>query len=185
MTKRTPTVQQKLLVSPSESPSEAPQATNTLPKEWIDETVGALFDPIIVYPGGGWEDDLPEKLKKDLPLCRLAHLMLCSQGKAHWDEACDLEALLYMYPRTMVAPLSDQWTRTYLYLGTKCLGDNVPENIRHETLSDYDMRELRDLKRWIYSKKVEARKNRGRQEKAERAQAEKVEAKPPPQLKMF
>lgn len=35
--------------------------------DWIEETVGALTDPIIVFPGGGWEKDLPERLKKELP----------------------------------------------------------------------------------------------------------------------
>ena len=141
----------------------------------IEEMVGALFDPIIVFPGEGWEKDLPESLKKRLPLDRLAHIMRCSKGDASWDEACDLEALIYMYPRTMVAPLGEQWTRIYLYLGTKVMGSTVvPEDIRQEKLSDYDMAQLRDLKRWIQAKKVKARKERRREQKHRETPSEQV-----------
>jgi hypothetical protein len=30
---------------------------------WIGDLVGAICDPLIVYPGG-WEDSLPDWLKK-------------------------------------------------------------------------------------------------------------------------
>jgi len=72
--------------------------------------------------------------------------------------------MLYMYPRTMESPLGDQWTRIYLYLGTKVLKE-MPEDIAQRELSQYDMSHLRDLKRWIKGKIVEARKARRRQEK--------------------
>ena len=40
-----------------------------LPREvdWIEEMVGALFDPLIVWPSP-WQDTIPENLKKELPL---------------------------------------------------------------------------------------------------------------------
>ena len=141
------------------------------PKEvdWIEEMVGALFDPLIVWPSP-WQDSIPENLKKELPLRRLAHLMLCQKGEAAWDEATDPEALLYMYPLTLEHPISEQWTRIYLYLGTQVMGAKFPGDIRQETLSDYDMGELRDLKRWIYRQRVKARKARARGEKAEAKQ---------------
>ena len=148
----------------------------------IEEMVGALCDPIIVFPGGGWEQDLPEGLKKELPLRRLIHVKLCSDGKEKWDEACDLEALLYLYPASMVAPMSEQWTRIYLYLGTKCMGDRCPEDIRQESLDQYDMGELLGLKRWIRERKVKARKERRHQEKAEKVEVVKVECE---QTKLF
>ncbi|MEE9199153.1 MAG: hypothetical protein V3U26_05090 [Dehalococcoidia bacterium] len=146
----------------------------------IEEMVGALCDPLIVFPAGGWEETLPEPLKKRLPLDRLIHNMMCHQGKARWDEACDLEAVLYMYPRTMQGPLSEQWTRIYLYLGSKVMGEKIPEGIRQESLSDYDMEQLRGLKRWIQKQKVKARRDRKRGEKAEAVVPVKVD-----QPKMF
>jgi hypothetical protein len=146
----------------------------------IEEMAGALCDPIIVFPGGGWERDLPERLKTELPARRLAHVYLCLEGKEKWNEACDLEALLYLYPASLTAPMSERWTRIYLYLGTKCLGDRFPADIRHDSLSDYDMQELRDLKRWIQKQKVKARKERRHQEKAQKMTAVECE-----QIRLF
>ena len=146
----------------------------------IQEMVGALTDPIIVFPGGGWEETIPQHFKDRLPLDRLAHQMRCLQGQAQWDEACDLEALLYIYPASLVAPMSEQWSRIYLYLGTRCLGDKFPPNIGQETISAYDTEELRGLKRWIYRKKVQARKQREKENPAA-----PVETAKPEELRLF
>ena len=151
-----------------------------VPVDPIAEMVGAICDPLIVFPAGGWEETLPEELKKRLPLDRLLHNMLCSQGKAQWDEACDLEALLYMYPRTLAAPFSEQWTRIYIYLGTQVMGKKIPDDIRQDTLSDYDMEALRGLKQWIYKKKLQARRDRRRGEKMDKVVPVEVD-----QPKMF
>lgn len=144
-----------------------PPPSKTSEADSIEEMVGALTDPIIVYPSG-WEDTMPEWMKRDLPLHRLAHLMKCSQGKASWDEACDLEALIYMYPATLAHPLGEEWTRIYLHLGTRVMGDKFPQDIKEESLPDYYQEHLRDLKRWIQKKKVQARRERRHQEKAEK-----------------
>ena len=150
----------------------------------IEEMVGALTDPIIVFPSG-WEDTMPEWMKQDLPIRRLAHIMKCLQGQANWEEACDLEALMYLYPASLAQPMGEEWTKVYLYLGTKFMGDKFPEDIRVEDLPSHYEHDLRDLKRWIQKKKVEARKERQRREKAEK----KVEAEVKPvqceQLKFF
>jgi len=155
-----------------------PAASSSEPEskvDWIEEMVGALFDPIIVWPSP-WQDTIPEWMKKDMPLHRLAHLMRCLHGEAKHDEACDLEALIYMYPRTLEAPLDEEWTRIYVYLGTKVMGDKVPQEMREDKLRDDYERDLRDLKRWIRKKKVEARKQRQRREKAEAKEKEKAAA---------
>lgn len=148
--------------------------------DYLEEMVGALTDPIIVFPSS-WQDTIPEKLKQDIPLRRLAHIALCQKGEAAWDEATDLEALLHLYPLTLGRPINETWTCIYLYLGTKCLRPSLSQDIREETLTDYQAGELRGLKRWLYRQRVKARKARGRQEKTE----VRVEAKPPPQFKMF
>ena len=137
---------------------------DSVPVDPIAEIVGALCDPIIVYPSG-WEETIPQHLKDRVPLERLVNNMKCAKGKAQWDEAPDLEALIYMYPLCLAHPISEQWTRIYLYLGTVCLGEKFPDDIRQESLSDYDMEQLRDLKRWIYKKRRQARSERRRGEK--------------------
>jgi hypothetical protein len=160
---------------PDLPPSTAEEKTKVDP---IEELVGALTDPIIVFPGGGWENDLPEHLKNELPLHRLAHLMKCSQELPKWDEACDLEALLYLYPASLAFPLGEKWTRIYLYLGSKVMGDKLPQDVKQENLPDYYLGELRQLKRWIHDKKVAARKERQRRERDEKKTEEKAEVKP-------
>ncbi len=136
---------------------------------WIDDIVGAICDPIIVYPGKGWERDLPPDLKKRVPLDRLIHNMLCLKGKASREECCDLEALLYLFPTVMAAPMPDRWNRIYLYLGAKVMGQAAPEGFAEEygNLNQYDMDELQKLKRWVQQKKIEARKARANGEKLE------------------
>ena len=157
----------------------APKARPKEVDDWIDDLVGALCDPVIVYPGGGWEDDVKGlPLYKDLAMHRLAHHLLCHQGQADINEATDLEAMLYMYPRTMVAPIGEQWTRIYLYLGTRVMGDKFPEDIKQKELSEYDMRQLRELKRWIRQKTLDHRKDRQRQEKAAATEQKEPEVVP-------
>lgn len=152
---------------------------------WIDDLVGALCDPLIVFPAGGWEDDIKAfPLYKELAQHRLIHLMLCQQGKADINECSDLEAMLYMYPRTMQAPLGEQWTRIYLYLGTQVMKE-MPEDIKQKELSQYDMRELRHLKRWIRERVLKARKERRRQEKQEKTEKPAVEPVECEQIRLF
>ena len=129
---------------------------------WIDDIAGAICDPIIVYPGPGWERDLPPDLKKPVPLDRLIHTMLCLKRKASREECCDLEALLYLFRAAMAAPMPDRWNRVYLYLGAKVMGQAAPEGFaeEHGELSQTDMDDLQKLKRWVQQKKIEARKAR-------------------------
>lgn len=164
-------------------PDFPPQPTRR-DEHWVEELVGALTDPIIVYPGGGWENDLPDNLKRELPIHRLAHLMKCAKGRADMEEVTDLEALLYLYPASMAAPMGDQWSRIYLCLGARVMGDKCPEDIREKDLGQYDLGELRRLKRWIKSKKVETRALRRRQEKDTQAKPE-VRAERCEQIKFF
>jgi len=150
----------------------------------IEEMVGALTDPIIAYPSP-WMDSIPERMKKELPIHRLGHVMLCLKGKADWEEVCDLEALIYLYPASLETPLGRDWTQIYLYLATK-MGE-VPEDIRVETLSDpFQQEQLRELKRWIREKKLKARKER-RQQEEKKTETEKREmaAERYEQLKLF
>jgi hypothetical protein len=160
-------------------PAGAKSKIDPIKVDPIDEMVGALTDPIIVFPSG-WEDTMPEWMKRDLPINRLVHIMECLHGKARWEEACDLEALIYMYPAALAQPLGEEWTRIYIYLGTKVMGEKMPEDIREESIPDHYQGDLRDLKRWIRKKKVEARKERQRREK--KAEVKPLECE---QLKFF
>jgi len=143
---------------------------------WIDDLVGALCDPIIVYPSG-WQDTLPDWIKPQITLERL--IMNIAVAKEGGVPVGDTEALAYIYPRTMEAPMNEQWYRIYMYVFTQAMKfkkTEVPEDLKSEKLSDYDMQQLNQLKRWVYERRVQHRKEKARGELRERRQA-KEEAK--------
>ncbi|MBU1037402.1 hypothetical protein KKF32_05290 [Patescibacteria group bacterium] len=140
---------------------------------WIDDLVGALCDPIIVYPSG-WQDTLPDWIKPQITLERL--IMNIKVIKEGGVPVGDTEALAYIYPRTMEAPMSEQWYRIYMYVFNQAMKfkkTEVPEDLKSEKLSDYDMQQLNQLKRWIYERRVKHRKEK---QQGKRRQA-KEEAK--------
>ena len=132
---------------------------------WIDDLVGALCDPIIIYPSP-WKDDLPDWIKPQITLERLVmNMKVVHEGGV---PVGDTEALAYIFPRTMEEPMSEQWMRIYTYVFTQAMKFKkveVPEDLRRESLSDYDMRELIDLKTWIYQKRMQHRKEKSRAER--------------------
>ena len=147
---------------------------------WIDDLVGALCDPIIVYPSG-WQDTLPDWVKPQITLERL--IMNAKVIKEGGVPVGDTEALAYIYPRTMEAPMSEQWYRIYMYVFNQAMKfkkTEVPEDLKSEKLSDYDMQELNQLKRWIYERRVKHRKEKQRGERRqakEEAKAKELETR--------
>lgn len=133
---------------------------------WISDLVGALTDPIIVFPSP-WQADIPEDLKKQIPLERL----LMNMKVMHDDKGVpvgDVEALVYMFPRTMDAPMTDQQNRLYMYCFNKAMQfmrKEIPDSdLKRDTLDSYDMHQLDDLKRFIWNSRVKARKEKARGE---------------------
>jgi hypothetical protein len=148
---------------------EGDSVPSTEEHDWIEDMVGALTDPIIVYPDTGWEQDLPEPIRKRLPIDRLIHLMRQQKGEIPYDVACDTEALLYLFPRSLAAPMGELWTDIYCYLFNQVMGGmkvDIPDDLKeHNKLSAYDMNELNRLKMFIHRKKLEARKARRKRAK--------------------
>ncbi len=144
----------------------------------ISDIVGVFTDPIIAYPGG-WMDAIPEKVKEQITIERL---VMCMRG-ARGEEmtGTNAEALAYMFPRTMEAPMDRDWTDIYLYLGTKVMAGagntEIPEDIRKDTLDDDNMRKLNHLKAWIYEKRIEARLSREHGERRQKKEKEVAEKK--------
>jgi hypothetical protein len=132
---------------------------------WIDNLVGALTDPIIVFPND-WKNDIPEELKKQIPMERLImNMKVEHEGKG--VPVGDIEALVCMFPRSMEAPMSDQQMRLYTYCFTQAMKFRKiepPADLKRETLDNYDMSQLNDLKRFIWDRRVKARKEKARGE---------------------
>lgn len=142
----------------------------------ISELVRALTDPIIAWPSP-WIDTIPDRLKDRVPTERLIMCMRAQTGET--PTATDVEALIYMYPRTLEAPLDRDWVDIYLYLGTKVFGKETPEDIRRDTLDGQQMKDLNHLKAWIYERRIAARLDRDRagrrQEKEDAVERKKQE----------
>ena len=97
----------------------------------------------------------------------------------------DAEACAYLMTASLTQPISQDWTQIYLYLTTRIFSKHkdcqVPEDIKVESIIDYQMNELNRLKSWLYRQKVKARlekdKTELRQQKEE-AQAKQEEQQP-------
>ena len=143
--------------------------------KWIDELVGVFFDPIIVLPGG-WGDSLPDWIKPAITQGRLIANMMAAHGEEM--TACDAEATAYLFTASLTAPISSDWTKIYLYVTGKAMKQwkkiDMPEDIKVEEISSYQMDKLNDLKRWIYE-----RREKHRKDKARLARGEKVEKEEP------
>ncbi len=71
----------------------------------IDDLVGTLTDPIIVYPGG-WGDSLPEWLKNAITLERLTENMKAS--KEEQPTGTDAEACAYLNTASLTMPIDSR-----------------------------------------------------------------------------
>lgn len=140
----------------------------------ISEIVGVFTDPIIVFPGG-WGETLPDWLTGAITLERLEMNMRALKGEE--VTGTDAEACAYLYTAGLTAPMDHDWSRIYLYVAAKTYarhkGGEVPEDIRVETLNEYQADELNRLKDWLYRQRVKIRQERDRAErKLEREEAE-------------
>ncbi len=147
---------------------------NGIPVEkGITDIVGCLTDPILVFPGG-WGDTLPEWLKTSITLERLEMNMKALRG----DEptGTDAEACAYLYTAALTQPIDSDWTQIYLYIATKTYKrwskNEMPADIAADSLSDYQMAELKRFKEWLYQKRTQAREDRARAERRQTRQSE-------------
>lgn len=129
--------------------------------------VRVLAAPIIVHKCA-WMDTVPEWVLKWIKLDRMIALM-----KNQYDGmATDSEALAYLMPASLEAPMGRDWSEIYLYLATKVMEEakhaTIPEDIRIEKLSDYQERELQNLKRWIWNQQDKVLRERGRENRQNR-----------------
>lgn len=145
----------------------------------IADIVGVFTDPIIVYPGGGWEDTLPDWIKGAITMDRLIENIKALKGEEL--SGTDAEALAYIYPASLCFPLDHDWTQIYLYLASTTFARHkkaeVPKDIKVDSLTDEQMRDLNRLKAWIYKRRIQARLDRDRAERRQRKEEVAVEKK--------
>ncbi|MDP4280442.1 MAG: hypothetical protein QQM50_07870 [Dehalococcoides mccartyi] len=139
----------------------------------IDDLVGTLTDPIIVYPGG-WGGTLPEWLKNAITLERLTENMKASKGEQ--STGTDAEACAYLNTASLTMPMDSDWSQIYLYVAgktyTRWSKGEMPKDIKVDSLTDQQMADLNRLKEWLYLRRTTARLE---QERAERRQQKEEE----------
>ncbi len=144
----------------------------------ISDIVGALTDPILVFPGG-WGEDTPEWLKNAITLERLATNMRALKGEEM--TGTDAEACAYLMSASLTAPMDHDWTKIYLYVAGKVCRQHkqaeIPEDILVESLDADQMRDLARLKAWIYKRRTDVRLDRDRAERQEKKEEEAAERK--------
>ena len=132
----------------------------------------AFTAPIIVWPGFDDPWSIPERLRALVLPERLA---LYARGIE--DEATDVEALIYLHTASLAVPFNERWTGIYLKLAKKYMrwmSGRIPDFMEgYGELDEHELRELRELKRWIRRRQEEAMKEKNR-----RARGGVVHAKP-------
>ena len=148
----------------------------------ISEIVGALTDPIIVFPGG-WGDTLPDWLKTAITLERMIGNMKALKGEE--PTGTDAEACAYLMTVSLTQPMDSGWTQIYLYVAGQSYKrwnkGEMPADIAVDAISDYQIGELNRLKSWLYHQRVKARQEKDRAERRqekEEAEAQREEEQP-------
>lgn len=144
----------------------------------IDNLVGTLTDPIIVYPGG-WGDTLPEWLKNAIVLERLTENM--KETKGEQPTGTDAEACAYLNTASLSAPMDNDWSQIYLFVAGKTYSrwqkNKLPDDIRVDLLNNQQMADLNRLKEWLYQRRTTARQETERNEIQLQKEQEEVKRK--------
>jgi len=140
----------------------------------ISEIVGAICDPIIVWPGG-WGDTLPDWIKGAITLERLIENMKVLKGEE--PTGTDAEACAYLMTVSLTQPMGSDWTQIYLYIAGQSYKrwnkGEIPADIAVDSISDYQIGELNRLKSWLYRQRVKARKEKDRAEQRQKREEAK------------
>lgn len=151
----------------------------------ISELVGVFTDPIIVYRSGAWGDTIPDWVRQQITIERLAENMRAIKSKD--GKGTDAEALAYLYTASLEFPLDHDWTNIYLYITRKeyekANRGEFPSDITVDSLSDYEAGQLNELKDWIYRMRAKHRKELEKKERREARQ--RAEESKPRQLELI
>jgi len=144
----------------------------------ISEIVGALTDPIIVFPGG-WGDTLPDWLKTAITLERMMGNMKVLKGEE--PIGTDAEACAYLMTISLTQPMDSDWTQIYLYVAGQAYKHwgkgEMPADIAVDSISDYQLGELNRLKAWLYRQRIRARTEKDRAERREKKEEQETKNK--------
>ncbi len=121
----------------------------------ILDILHAVAGPIVVA-NVGWGETLPDWIKTQIQLERLAQNMRRLKGEKV-DEATDAEILAYFYTASLTAPISHDYAELYMHIFSKY---KKVSGIPSPELNNYQRRLLADLKREIYKSSMKSIKTK-------------------------
>ena len=144
----------------------------------ISEIVGALTDPILVFPGG-WGDTLTDWLKTAITLERMMGNVKALKGEE--PVGTDAEACAYLMMVSLTQPMDSDWAQIYLYVAGQTYKHwgkgEMPADIAVISISDYQVGELNRLKAWLYRQRIRARIEKDRAERREKKEEQETKKK--------
>jgi len=144
----------------------------------ISEIVGALTDPILVFPGG-WGDTLTDWLKTAITLERMMGNVKALKGEE--PVGTDAEACAYLMMVSLTQPMDSDWAQIYLYVAGQTYKHwgkgEMPADIAVISISDYQVGELNRLKAWLYRQRIRARTEKDRAERREKKEEQETKKK--------
>jgi hypothetical protein len=144
----------------------------------IEDAVGALCDPIIVWPG--YERSLPQNLCDDIILHRLIQNLKGETGVASWPEVC-----AYLMTTSLEHPFNRDWTEIYEYAFAQYVGpDRIPKGSLTYLKTELDRQqeiELLRFREWLWKtrrkvthSRIKSRKKEGKTELEVEAQEAQI-----------
>ncbi|WP_127127986.1 hypothetical protein [Pseudoflavitalea rhizosphaerae] len=146
-------------------PSQSKQGNDA-----VFDIMDALTAPILTF-SPSWADTIPKRLLELVPLERMARILKKE------EYATDVECVIYIYTRTLEAPMTSEWTDIFTHLSCKVCQHWFNENHWTEVkapkeLSKWLTSKLNDLRRFIFTKRREIVKQIILQEKKDRKGSE-------------
>ncbi|SIO53888.1 hypothetical protein [Chitinophaga niabensis] len=126
--------------------------------DYVFDLMDSLTAPVLTF-SQSWADTIPKRMLDLIPIARMMALMTKS------ETATDEECVVYIYTRTLEAPMSSEWTDIYLHLSCKVLElrfgeDHWNELKASKKLSEWLQSKLTGLRNHIYRKRREYLKGR-------------------------
>ena len=127
---------------------------------YVFDIVDALSAPVLTF-SHQWSDIIPKRILDTIPLTRMKALM---QGE---QLATYAECVIYIYTRTLDAPMDSDWTDIYFHVSCKTLEDWFNEDHWENTnapkvLNEWLRSKLNGLRHHIYNKRRDILKGRVR-----------------------
>ncbi len=142
--------------------------------DYVFEILDALTAPVLTF-SQPWANAIPKRMLDVVPLARMKALL------AKEELATYVECVIYIYTRTLEAPMDSEWTDIYTHVSCKTLQEWFGENHWEDTkapkeLDSWLQQKLNGLRKFIYDKRrVVIQRQMKNQKQKEKNTPQKIE----------